>query len=337
MRQPAILRTFVILAALCFAVRAHADDRSDARAHYQAGVKFYAGGDYQGAIREFSAAQQLVPADLNNYNLALCYDKLGDAEPAIQYYRAFLDKQPGTDKRAEIEASVSRLEAASRSAASKKTEARRADDARKAARPDDAAGPPPPPPAAGPVLGPAAPPPSGAVAGPPPPPASGPVLGPAAPPPPAEAAPEPRRRGPAVAGSIGTPGTAAPAPTGDAQLDRAQSINIDEIRDQRGVAGIPSERRGGPVAAMDAPPGGEPGAQPAGPPLAPNSQPGSPDAPAPDKPVYKKWWFWVVMGVATIVVYSVVTQESSRNQQTFSREQPVGRTAQPGGLTLMSW
>src|SRR5690606_38345656 len=115
-----------------------ADSRAEARVHYQAGVKFYNGGDYRSAIREFSAAQQLAPADLNNYNLALCYDKLGDPEPAIQYYRAFLDKQPTTDKRAEIEASIARLDAAAKSAAAKKAEearieeARRAEEARKA-------------------------------------------------------------------------------------------------------------------------------------------------------------------------------------------------------------
>src|SRR5690242_21922200 len=130
MRQPArlacFLRYLVVAVALCFAARAHADDRAEARSHYQAGVKLYAGGDYKSAIREFSAAQQLAPADLNNYNLALCYDKLGDAEPAIQYYRAYLDKQPGSDKRAEIEASISRLDAAAKSIAGKK-----ADEARK--------------------------------------------------------------------------------------------------------------------------------------------------------------------------------------------------------------
>src|SRR5205823_10580632 len=124
---------WILLVLMVLSVRAWADDRAEAKSHYQAGVKLYAGADYKGAIKEFSAAQQLAPADLNNYNLALCYDKLGDAEPAIQYYREYLDKQPNTDKRAEIEASISRLEAAARSAAGKKAdEARRADDARRA-------------------------------------------------------------------------------------------------------------------------------------------------------------------------------------------------------------
>src|SRR5689334_17067309 len=91
----------VVLLALVFTTVAAgtvaADSRTDARSHYQASVKFYNGGDYKSAIREFSAAQQLAPADLNNYNLALCYDKLGDPEPAVQYYRAYLDKVPNTD------------------------------------------------------------------------------------------------------------------------------------------------------------------------------------------------------------------------------------------------
>src|SRR3954447_16781526 len=146
MRHPAS-RLLLLLALALFATgsRAYADDRAEARTHYQAGVKAYGSGHYQDAIKEFSSAQQLAPADLNNYNLALCYDKLGDAEPAIQYYRAFLERQPNTDKRAEIEASISRLDAASRSAASKRAdEARRAD----AARSDDSK------PPAGPVLGP---------------------------------------------------------------------------------------------------------------------------------------------------------------------------------------
>ena len=97
-RIPTVGRYFLLLLALALSFGAtgtvSADSRTDARTHYQAGVKFYSGGDYKSAIREFSAAQQLAPADLNNYNLALCYDKLGDPEPAVQYYRAYLDKVP---------------------------------------------------------------------------------------------------------------------------------------------------------------------------------------------------------------------------------------------------
>ena len=325
MRQPSsvpsILRYLVIFLALGVAARAHADDRADARAHYQAGMKYYGGGDYRSAIREFSAAQQIMPADLNNYNLALCYDKLGDAEPAVQYYRAFLDKQPNSDKRAEIEASISRLDAASRSAASKK-----ADEARKA---DEAAGPPigPPP---GPAVGPA--------------PAPGPAIGP--PPAPSATAPSPDDRkpgktGPAIAGSIGTPSTATPVPTGDSQLDRVNSINIDDIRDQRvggSGSGMP-DTRGGPAVAANAGPRqpgdqGQPAAPPAPSGVSGQPVPGGTDQPAKkETPIYKKWWFWAVVAISDYVVYELATSSSSSTR--------TGRVAPPsnapGGLTLLRW
>src|ERR1043165_7421105 len=44
-----ILRALVILLTLCFAAHAYADDRSEARTHYQAGVRYYTSGDYRGA------------------------------------------------------------------------------------------------------------------------------------------------------------------------------------------------------------------------------------------------------------------------------------------------
>ncbi len=321
----------VIIAALCLAGYARADERSDARAHYQAGVKFYGSGDYQGAIREFSAAQQLVPAELNNYNLALCYDKLGDAEPAIQYYRAFLERQPGTDKRAEVEASIARLEAAQRSAAGKRAQVddgKRADGATRAGA---AAAAPPLPPTGGAGAG-ALPTPGAPAAG---------IGSPGSPP--ANAAPrdDRRRPGPAVAGSLGTPGSAAPAPTGDPQLDRANAINIDEIRDERaGVLGGPGERRapGPAVAAADGPaPGGSSQPAPGQPALAPGPPSGRPDEPKPEAPLYKKWWFWAIVGVSAVVVYDIATSDSN-SSSVRGRTQPQSALGTPrSGLTLLSW
>src|SRR5262245_14669234 len=125
MRQPASFLLFLFMAlfvGIATPRSAHADARSEAKAHYQAGVKSYGAGDYRTAIKEFSTAQSLAPADLNNYNLALCYDKLGEAEPAIQYYKEYLAKVPNASQRTEIEASVARLEGALKSAAQKRAD-----------------------------------------------------------------------------------------------------------------------------------------------------------------------------------------------------------------------
>jgi hypothetical protein len=285
-------------------------------------MKYYAGGDYHGAIREFSAAQQIAPADLNNYNLALCYDKLGDPEPAVQYYRAFLDKQPGTDKRAEIEASISRLDAASRSIERKRAdEARRIDEARQAEAARGAKRPPPP------VLGPDA-----ALA-------PGPVAGPAPPPSDVPETRTPPASGPAIAGSIGTPSSGSPVPSGDSQLDRASSIDIDQIRDQRIAAsgsGIP-QSRGGAVGTGGPSAGQPPGPVSANGPTDPGNMngpsgapvPGSSDQPKKADPVYTKWWFWVVIGVSAYVLF-VLSQADSKPAAS-ARE-----TARPG-LSLFSW
>jgi hypothetical protein len=318
---------------------AAADARSEARAHYQAGVKLYSAGDYKGAIREFSQAQSLAPADLNNYNLALCYDKLGDAEPAVQYYKAYLEKVPGTDKRAEIEASVKRLEAAAKSAAAKRAEEeRKAEEARKqleakqaeeakkaeakriadeeaarkaeeAARKAEESKVGPNTPDRDPV-----PPPSGNV------------------------------------GSTGTPSTGQTQTTGDAQLDRVQQIDINQIRDQRvggSGSGIPDTNKGPRGAgtgrdtedpnAAPPPPNdrvADAGASSNNPPRAetpPDQQPKKPT------PVYKKWWFWAVVAVSAYVVYTIATDDpnnanTARQNNMFDR--PVPPPLSGGGATI---
>jgi len=323
---PTFLRLLFLALALAFvgAAPAVADDRAEARTHYQAGVKFYAGGDYRSAIREFSAAQQLAPADLNNYNLALCYDKLGDAEPAIQYYRAYLDKQPNTDKRAEIEASIQRLDAAARSAAAKRAEeqkrieaAKKAEDDRIAAEAAKAA-----------ALK-----------------AEQDRLA-------AEAAqrrlppeePDPMMPKPTTGGSFGTGPATGTVSTGDPQLDRVQGIDINQIRDQRGGALPANDPRGGGNVAMGTSGGAGVGPATAAPTsgAAPGPAAGAPMSGEPPKqatPIYKKWWFWAVVAVSAYVVYQIATDDASSNSARMLPEVGGAKAAggQPGGLTLMSW
>jgi hypothetical protein len=338
------------------AARAWADDpRADARTHYQAGQKFYGAGDYKSAIREFSAAQQIMPADLNNYNLALCYDKLGDAEPAIQYYKEYLNKVPNADKRSEIEASIARLDSALKSAQAKKADeqkklddARKADEAKKAAdedarKADDArraeelrkadeakrasAG-------AG----------AGAGAG-----GTGAIV-------PTPGMGTGTGTGTAAgtgmgAGATGTPSTGTTVSTGDSQLDRVAAVDVNAIRDQRfggAGSGLPDNHAGPamgattpvgasatgtvppPTPTTGAPHAGAGAAQAAGP----------SDKPAQEPPVYKKWWFWVVVGVAGYVVYEIANDNSQNPRGARTIHDPINgksAAAEPGGLTLFRW
>lgn len=333
MRAPASRFLLLLVLSLFVGVgtssRAYADARGDAKVHYQAGVKAYAAADYRGAIKEFSAAQQLMPADLNNYNLALCYDKLGEGESAIQYYKEYLAKVPNADKRAEIEASIQRLEAALQSAATKRTdEQRKADEAAKAdaARQADAtrkaeeakkaevakkqtAG-------------------SGGgsdAAG------VGGAVG----------------TGGAVTaevgvGSTGTPGTGQAVSTGDAQLDRVSSIDVNQVRDQRtggAGSGMP-DTHGGPATNPSHPGAAGAGAGAgmqanAGAGGAQGTLPADQQQPAKkETPVYKKWWFWAVVAVSAYVVYSIAV-DGSKSPNAVRETLPQSATNAPGGMTLL--
>jgi hypothetical protein len=121
-----------------------------------------------------------------------------------------------------------------------------------------------------------------------------------------------------------------PATTGDAQLDRVQQIDVGAIRDQRG---------GSPNSGMIEPrnPNAGPRVGAAEPPPPPAGMPAPDDKPK-AKPVYKKWWFWAIVGVSAYVVYSIATEKSA--DPSTKRELPLGPKAaapQPGGLTLLRW
>jgi len=133
--------------------------------------------------------------------------------------------------------------------------------------------------------------------------------------------------------------------TGDSQLDRVNSINIDQIRAERmGSAGSGMvDPRGGPAVAANggaAQPGqqaqlGQPG-QPG--PNAANGPPMPGDEPKKETPVYKKWWLWaVVIPVSIYVAYELVANSSSMSSQSASKPPALRAAPQPGGLTLLRW
>jgi hypothetical protein len=147
-------------------------------------------------------------------------------------------------------------------------------------------------------------------------------------------------------GSTGTPGNGQMVSTGDAQLDRMQGIDIGAMRTQRlgaptggmpdphgaampanaGAAGAASVGAdgGANLGAGAPPPNGATaanGANPNAAPLGPN------DKPVPvEQPVYKKWWFWAVVGVSAYVVYEIATQSSSPQTSARGRELPLNST-----------
>ena len=109
-RLTALLAAVAVLLAPV-AVRAQpADTVTEARQHFQSGKQLFDAGDYRGAIREFEAANRLAPAPLLLFNIGLAYERLGEAAPALQHFKAYLEQQPNASNRSLVEIKIARLE-----------------------------------------------------------------------------------------------------------------------------------------------------------------------------------------------------------------------------------
>jgi hypothetical protein len=115
-RDSIVHRLTALLAALAVVlapavVRAQpADTVTEARQRFQTGKQLFDAGDYRGAIREFEAANKLAPAPLLLFNIGLAHERLGEAAPALQYFKAYLEQMPNASNRSLVELKIARLE-----------------------------------------------------------------------------------------------------------------------------------------------------------------------------------------------------------------------------------
>jgi tetratricopeptide (TPR) repeat protein len=83
-----------------------------ARAHFERGHAAYQAGRLEEAATELARAYELAPSPELEFNLARVYERMGEAEPAIRHYRAYLAGDavaPG--ERAQIEERIRALHA----------------------------------------------------------------------------------------------------------------------------------------------------------------------------------------------------------------------------------
>jgi tetratricopeptide (TPR) repeat protein len=101
------------------APNAHAEDASQlsaaeridrAKAHFDRGQALFTRAQYAAAALEFEAAYELQPLALLLWNAAQAYRKAGDNARAIDAYKRYLDADPTTKKRAEVEKIVADLD-----------------------------------------------------------------------------------------------------------------------------------------------------------------------------------------------------------------------------------
>ena len=82
-----------------------------AKVHYKKGGELFAAHRYREAIPEFEAAITAKPHAFTFYNLALCYEQLGDAEDQLYYLRQYLRLLPNAEDRTGQLQTMTKLEA----------------------------------------------------------------------------------------------------------------------------------------------------------------------------------------------------------------------------------
>jgi hypothetical protein len=85
--------------------------KEQAKQFFETGKRFYEMQNWRAAIDQFKQAAAILPSPILDYNIAICYEKLGKPRPAVKYYQRYLQQLPKADNRAEVEAKIAALEA----------------------------------------------------------------------------------------------------------------------------------------------------------------------------------------------------------------------------------
>jgi tetratricopeptide (TPR) repeat protein len=101
----------VLLSIVAGAGVARADEASDARHHFEEGSKRFHLGEFKRAAEEYKAAYAAKPDPVLLYNVAQAYRLGNEPAQALFFYRSFLNSQPDSPNRLEIEDRIHKLEA----------------------------------------------------------------------------------------------------------------------------------------------------------------------------------------------------------------------------------
>ncbi|MCD6500059.1 MAG: tetratricopeptide repeat protein [Deltaproteobacteria bacterium] len=82
---------------------------SAARTHFASGRSYYQTGRYKDAIREFQAAYELSKNPDLLFNIAQCWERLGNLTNAIKYRQAYLDESGHPTDEAEVKLQIAAL------------------------------------------------------------------------------------------------------------------------------------------------------------------------------------------------------------------------------------
>jgi tetratricopeptide (TPR) repeat protein len=89
---------------------AAATPADEARARFLKGKELYSKGDFDGAVREWEAAYNLVPTPELHFNIGRAFEQGGHVEAAVARYQRYLQDTKDPPDRPSVEATIKRLQ-----------------------------------------------------------------------------------------------------------------------------------------------------------------------------------------------------------------------------------
>jgi tetratricopeptide (TPR) repeat protein len=91
-------------------VNAQRNDEELAKGHFESGRAYYNQARYKDAIREFEEAYRLAPLPVLLFNIAQCYERIGDLLKAVEFFKQYLKKSPEAEDRKAVEEKIRSLQ-----------------------------------------------------------------------------------------------------------------------------------------------------------------------------------------------------------------------------------
>lgn len=93
------------------AQRAEKSAQAEAKKHYLAGERLFAGGKFRAALGQYRKAYALVPAPELLFNIGQCHRNLGNTQEAMDAFERYLAKKPDARNRPAVERLIRELRA----------------------------------------------------------------------------------------------------------------------------------------------------------------------------------------------------------------------------------
>lgn len=108
--RTALLVAILVLAPAGAGAQEGQSDEALAKQYYKLGEELYNRADYEGALKQFRQSHRYSKKPALLYNMARCYESMGQLNEAIKHYEAFLESSPQAPNAPVIRARIGNLQ-----------------------------------------------------------------------------------------------------------------------------------------------------------------------------------------------------------------------------------